>query len=103
MTQLVVRPADRTEWPAALDVLFQHDDPASRHERSIRTEALLRRGELDPSGLLIACRESEIVGAILCTPAPGAVGLVWPPGIAVVTERPLVEDQLAESARCWLK
>jgi mycothiol synthase len=103
MTQLVVRPANRTEWPVALDVLFQHDDPASRHDRGIRTEALLRSGELDPSGLLIACRDSEIVGTILCTPAPGAVGLVWPPEVIVAPERRPVEDQLVERACRWLK
>jgi GNAT superfamily N-acetyltransferase len=84
-------------------VLFQQHDPATRQQRSIRTEALLRGGELNPQGLFVAEHPKGILGVMLCTPAPGAVALVWPPQVVPCAAPELIEDRLCTTALNWLR
>jgi mycothiol synthase len=103
MPPMTVHSAAKGEWPAALELLFQQLPPEERHAAGVRTDALLRAGELDPDGLFVAKGSAVIAGAMLCTPAPGAVGLVWPPQVVMGPKASEVEDALVRAALEWLR
>jgi ribosomal protein S18 acetylase RimI-like enzyme len=100
---LIVQPADREHWPAALALLFRHASPEARPGLVQHAVAMLECGELDPRGLNVAREQRQIVGALLCTPAPGAVGLLWPPQVANSSDAQDVEDDLIRHALSWLR
>lgn len=64
---------------AALNLMFQHLGQPACRARIANVLDLIALGEIDPDGILIAKRDSEIHGAIACLPMPGASALVWPP------------------------
>jgi mycothiol synthase len=101
---LVIEPAGKNEWPAALDLVFGH--VVNRDERELRVSnavQLIRQGELDSAGLLVARAGSRLVGAMVCLPAPGASALLWPPRAISWSRKESVEDQLVRSGMSWLR
>jgi ribosomal protein S18 acetylase RimI-like enzyme len=64
---------------------------------------LVRQGELDPAGILLATAGGEPVGAIACLPVPGASGLIWPPQVVDGPQRVAAEDGLVRAATGWLR
>jgi mycothiol synthase len=88
------------EWDQALILLFRHLGEAERIDRVRLAQQLLQRGELDPAGLFVV-RRPRLAGVLLCHPAPGACGLVWPP--QTVTADSALEDALVRHAGDWLR
>jgi ribosomal protein S18 acetylase RimI-like enzyme len=63
---------------------------------------MVRRGELRPEGILVALRNAEMVGALVCLKVPGASALVWPPQTGP-NDRTGIEDALVQYATSWLR
>jgi mycothiol synthase len=100
---ITVEPAPPDERMTALGLVFQHladDDRAGRVANALR---LLREGELDPQGVLVARRAGELLGALVCLPVPGASALVWPPQALPGPLQSEVEDHLVGHATAWLR
>jgi ribosomal protein S18 acetylase RimI-like enzyme len=97
------RPACPHEWARAFQLVFQH---APREERAARVNnalRLLRQGELDPAGVVVVPSPTELLGAMVCQPVPGASGLVWPPQAVPGSGQREIEDQLLRYAIGWLR
>jgi ribosomal protein S18 acetylase RimI-like enzyme len=98
-----VGPAQPEEQAAALNLAFQHLPPGDRRTRVANALRFLRQGELNPQGLLVARTGDRLLGVMICHPAPGASGLVWPPQAAGPEGHAAVEDLLVGSATGWLR
>jgi ribosomal protein S18 acetylase RimI-like enzyme len=100
---LTIEPAHPNELSAAFGLVFQYlpeDDGAGRVANALR---LLREGELDPEGVLVARRAGQLCGALVCLPVPGASALVWPPQALPGPLQTDIEDQLVLTATTWLR
>jgi ribosomal protein S18 acetylase RimI-like enzyme len=100
---LTIEPARPDEQAAAFRLVFQYlpnDDGAGRVANALR---LLREGELDPQGILVARRVGELQGALVCLPVPGASALVWPPQALPGSPQTEIEDGLVSHATAWLR
>ncbi len=94
-----IEPARPEERPAAFRLLFRHLAREEQDQRVGNALHLLRQGELEPEGILVARGAAGLVGALVCLPVPGASGLVWPPQ----ARRREVEDRLLAHAVVWLR
>jgi ribosomal protein S18 acetylase RimI-like enzyme len=90
------------EQAAAFQLIFQHLPDKDREVRVANACNLLQRGELDADGLLVVRGAHGLRGAIICTTAPGAGALIWPPQSSA-GEIPVVEDELIRAACAWLR
>jgi ribosomal protein S18 acetylase RimI-like enzyme len=100
---VTVEPARAAERPAAFRLIFQHLSAAERDQRTATALDLVGKGELDPTGLLVAREGGAVAGAMLCQPIAGASGLVWPPQTALGARQREWEDQLVRRAVAWLQ
>jgi ribosomal protein S18 acetylase RimI-like enzyme len=98
-----IAPADGDDLDAALALLYRRLPPAERDCVRERTRRSLASGELDARGLLVARDGGQVIGAMLVQPAPGAVGLVWPPQAEPGGGRDAVEDALVRAALAWFE
>jgi ribosomal protein S18 acetylase RimI-like enzyme len=98
----VIAPAGPHELEAAFRLIFRHVAEAERETRVANALRLVRQGELDPAGILLATAGGA-VGAMACLPVPGASGLVWPPQAVEGPDRTGVEDALVRHAAAWLR
>ena len=94
------RPADRS---AAFRFAFQHLPELEQMARAANALDLLRDGELDPRGVLVARDRRGVIGSVICMATPGAGSLVWPPQVADRPDRQAVEDALIQHALAWLR
>jgi mycothiol synthase len=96
-----VSAASPGELDAALRLLVGLRSPPDRDAAIQRYRSLIARGELDPAGIFVARGAGRLLGAMLATVMPGALGLVWPP----MTRRNRIEteDALVAAACAWLK
>jgi len=91
------------ERDAALRMLAGPRPPADRDRSVERFQRLISIGALDPAGLFVVRGGSgAILGSILVSVMPGALGLAWPP-CAVRADRSAIEDSLVEAAGAWLR
>jgi mycothiol synthase len=98
------RPARPEEWARAFQLIFQHVPKEDRQGLVRNALRLLRQGELDPTGIIVAPGStSSLLGAMVCLPVAGASALVWPPQAAEDSVRQEVEDQLLSYALAWLR
>jgi ribosomal protein S18 acetylase RimI-like enzyme len=99
----VVRPARPDEQADALRLLFR-DFPAEERDRRVRSALeLVRSGELDENGLLVAPLGDGLAGVLVCLPVPGASALFWPPRSLVDGDRTGREDRLIAHALRWVR
>lgn len=101
---LIIGPARADEWTPALDLVFRHI--AHREERETRVAnalQLIRQGELEADGVLVARAGSRLRGAMICLPAPGASALVWPPQTVSCPEKQEIENRLVRFGLSWLR
>lgn len=99
-----IAPAQPEDWSDALHLVFRHLPTKDRQARAANALTLIERGELDPAGLLAACGKSGLVGAVVCTTAAGASGLIWPPQVVPGTSQAAaIEDALVRQASEWLR
>jgi ribosomal protein S18 acetylase RimI-like enzyme len=102
--RLNVEPARRDDWSKVFDLTFAGLTEADRAERSAKAIRLLETGEFDADGVRVVCAGGRPVGAILCTPVPGAGSLIWPPTVRPdVSQRSALEDALVRDALVWLR
>ncbi|MBL8794398.1 MAG: GNAT family N-acetyltransferase [Planctomycetia bacterium] len=95
------RPAERTE---AFRLAFQHLARGEQVGRIKTALELVRRGDLDPTGIWIARRQRHVIGSMIAVLSAGASGLVWPPQVVLeLADRPEIEDRLAREAIRWLQ
>lgn len=102
MVGWTITPAPPEDTDAALRLLFTQAGPAEREQMAERTRRLLDAGELAASALRITRQGEQLLGVMLATPAPGSVGLVWPPQTLRIVERPAIEDALVQDVLSWL-
>lgn len=102
MTGWMISAARHKDIAAALQLLFARAAPEDQWHRLERTKRLLRSGELQADGLRIIRHGNQLLGAMLAAPAPGRVGLVWPPQAAPGLEHTAVEDALVQDTLMWL-
>jgi ribosomal protein S18 acetylase RimI-like enzyme len=98
-----IAPARPHELEAAFRLVFRHVADGERAARVANALHLVRRGELNPAGVLVAAAGGEPVGTIVCLPVPGASGLVWPPQAVEGPGQAAVEDALVNRAAAWLR
>src|SRR5436190_22947013 len=102
MSQAVtIEPARSGEIAEAFALIFRQpaEATAGRVANALR---LVRSGELDPAGILVARGNRHLWGALVCLPVPGASGLIWPP--QVCADPPTaIEDDLVRRAAAWLR
>lgn len=96
-----VSAASPGELDAALRLLVGLRSPPDRDAAIQRYRSLIASGDLDPGGIFVARGAGRLLGAMLATVMPGALGLVWPP----MTRRNQIEteDALVAVACDWLK
>ena len=100
---LAIAPARPHELEAAFHLVFRHVADAERADRVANALRLVRQGELDPAGILVASNGNGPAGAIVCLPVPGASGLLWPPQVLDGPGQMAVEDGLLSQASAWLR
>ncbi len=82
------------EWTAALARALARVPDAHRAARVLHCLHLLETGVLDPRGVLVAWRGSDIAGVQVCAPLAGSVCLFWLPAADDVCAAPLVQAGL---------
>jgi mycothiol synthase len=100
---LTVEPARPGELEAAFRLLFQYLPGEERDRRAANAQHLVRQGELDPAGVLVARGRGALLGAMASTTVPGAGGLVWPPQALAGLDQASVEDELVRHAEAFLR
>src|SRR4051794_27383987 len=70
-----IQPARPDELRAAFRLAFRHLGEDDRDARVINALAMLRDGELDADGVIVARAAGQLLGALVCLPVPGASGL----------------------------
>lgn len=103
-------PAAADERLAALRLTFGHLDPETRLARVAGALELIDRGELDPSGILVARAGDTVVGAMVVAPVPGAGAAVWPPQVEPgpgseipAADVAAIADELVRGSVEWLR
>jgi mycothiol synthase len=102
-TRLTLQPAEESELPAALEIVFRHLNPDERETRVRNGLRLIRQGELNPAGVIVAREGEKRLGAMVCLPVPGAGALIWPPQSTSPTNATEIEDYLLEYGCSWLR
>jgi ribosomal protein S18 acetylase RimI-like enzyme len=100
---LTVEPALPEELVPALRLVFQYLPEKDRVARVTNALTLICQNELNPQGIILARRKSQLVGAVVCVRLAGASGLVWPPQAVSGSPRRQVEDDLLKAACTWLR
>jgi ribosomal protein S18 acetylase RimI-like enzyme len=99
---VLVKSARESELSAALEIVFRHLSGDERETRVQNAFRLIKQGELDPAGIIVARENDRLAGALVCLPVPGASALVWPPQAIADTNAVQVEDQLLIHGKKWL-
>ncbi len=81
--RLEVLRCPREQWLEALLVQSNHMHASLIACTASRLHQEAERGEIDLSGLWIACQDREILGTMLSLELPGGTAAVWPPRIAL--------------------
>jgi mycothiol synthase len=102
-SDLEIRPARNDEWQAAFGFVFQATPESDRPARITHGIDMVRRGELQPEGILVALQGATVKGALVCLIVPGASALVWPPQAEQDNRREEIEDALLQAACSWLR
>jgi mycothiol synthase len=95
--------AQPNELGPAFDLIFQQFGATERGARVADALQLVRQRELPPEGVWVARRGSQLVGALVCLPLPGASGLIWPAQVSAGMDATEIEDQLTKRACAWLR
>ena len=90
------------ELPAAFDLALGSLSEDERRKRVIDLLMLVGVGQVDASGMFVARRTSQVVGAFFCVPGAGASALVWLPRWRADAETPADADRLIAAGMDWL-
>jgi ribosomal protein S18 acetylase RimI-like enzyme len=88
---------------SALRLAFGHLPTDDQDARVANALGLVRAGELDAAGVMVARADDELLGAMICMPVAGASGLVWPPRVIPGAARGHIEDELVRFTTAWLR
>src|SRR5438105_11801007 len=97
-----VEPARADDLAAAFRLVFRHSPLEEQAARLRNALDMVGQGSLDPRGIFVARGRSGLRGALVCTPVPGAGGLVWPPQVSEGEGAAALEDALIQHALAWL-
>jgi ribosomal protein S18 acetylase RimI-like enzyme len=100
---ITIGTASREQLESALRLVFQRADNRVQELRIANALDMLRHGELDYGGVIVARLGSRLVGAIVVTPSTGACGVIWPPQCTDLPDQQAVEDALVNYAADWLR
>jgi ribosomal protein S18 acetylase RimI-like enzyme len=89
-----IEPARQEELPLVFRMAFRHLPQEEREARVANALHLLRQGELDPQGVLVARSGRTILGALVCLQVAGASALFWPPQALAGEQKALIENAL---------
>jgi ribosomal protein S18 acetylase RimI-like enzyme len=99
---VTVGPARPRELSEAFQLLFRPYGEEESARRTANALRLVRQGELDPAGVMVARTALGLIGAMVSMKVAGAGGLVWPPQ-AVGEDPKTVEDLLVRQTIAWLR
>ena len=89
---------------AALEVLYRRVPDALRYRLIAEVLNEATRGEIDLSGLWVACdRTGRVIGALLTQPLAGKAAAVWAPEVRPSWRRPSLSAALLHAALADLK
>ena len=91
------------ELPAAFDLALGNLSEDDRKKRVIDLLMLVGVGQVDPSGMFVARRDGEVVGAFLCVPGAAAAGLAWLPRWRGEAGSDADADRLIAMGMGWLR
>jgi mycothiol synthase len=95
----LIMPCPPEARAAALDVLYARVPAGLRDQLIVEVQDEAIRGEIDLSGLWIACeRSGQIVGTVLTQPLAGKAAAVWAPEVKPSWRRPAVAGDLIRAA-----
>lgn len=100
---VTIEPARPEDLEPAFRLIFSRPHDEDVEARVANALQLVRRGELDSAGILVARGERGLIGALVCQLSPGASGLLWPPQVLATANRTWIEDQLLLRAVSWLR
>ena len=100
---ILVSPAADGELSVACRILTSQFTGFEQQVLMNRYHNLFASRELDRSGLFLARRDGEPVGAMIVQALSGALGLAWPPRVLPDLEQPAIERQLAQVCCQWLQ
>jgi ribosomal protein S18 acetylase RimI-like enzyme len=103
VSSLTVEPARPDELADAFRLVFQHLATVDQETRLANALRLVRSGELEPRGIVVARSTIGLQGAMVCLPVPGASALVWPPQAVPGPATTEVEDALVRHCVAWLR
>ncbi len=96
-------PVRTEELCAAFQLLFRRCASPEGEDRVANALDLVRRGEIDPRGLLVFRGRGKLLGAVLGLVLPGAGALVWPPQCLPSADAAAREDALLRQVADWLR
>jgi len=102
-TAFVTDPARGEELLAAFRLVFRHLPAGEREQRVANASRLIRLGELDPRGVLVARSGDQLLGGLVCLPVAGASALFWPPQALPGRHKEAVENALLARAEQWVR
>jgi ribosomal protein S18 acetylase RimI-like enzyme len=88
---------------AAFRLVFQTWPADERQARVTNALAMVREGELDPAGVVVARGPAGLGGVIVAALLAGAGGLIWPPRTTGSPDASQTENQLVRYATQWLR
>jgi ribosomal protein S18 acetylase RimI-like enzyme len=102
-TRISVGSARPDELVDALHLIFQQATEKERRRMVANLSTLIRQGEVQANGILVARRGSELIGGMVCQPVAGAGSLIWPPQVMAGQPIGEIEDRLLILAKNWLR
>jgi len=98
-----IRAAEPREWRDALALALAHVADEDHETRVANATTLLRGGDLDADGVLVAlASDKRLVGVQVAVPLRGASGLVWSPSVSETADGPAIAGALLQAALLWL-
>jgi ribosomal protein S18 acetylase RimI-like enzyme len=98
-----IGPATSNELRAALCLALRTGSEENAITRTEHALQLIKSGQFNPAGVLVAREHGRLIAAILCQPLAGASGLLWPVQSSSPARVDEIENRLMEGARIWLK
>lgn len=99
-----ISPSAAEECTSSLTLLFSSRPIATRDNEVASVLEAIKRGDIDPAGLIVARDGDGVTGVILAAHLPGNGAVIWPPQVARgVIGSDAVADALVRHARGWLQ
>lgn len=96
--EITIGPCGGDEIEDALTLVFASIPIAERTAMVNHLAETATREGIDTGGLLVARLADEVIGSTWAQLQAGNTGVLWPPGVAAIDDRPAVSRQLMQAA-----